>query len=113
MTDDEIIRLAKKMYQDDDIRIETNPETTVMVDRAEDGTGAWVRAVVWVPLGPEEAAEAGPLFLKRDASLGCERAPNVTGGWRCISRPGFCPYYGLGDFCLFDEAAEQEWRSRL
>ena len=43
------VSLADSLYTDDDIQLDEK----IMVSVAEDGSGAWVRAWVWVPT-PEE-----------------------------------------------------------
>jgi len=101
MTDEEIIQLAKETYQDDDVRIETNPGFAAMVDRTEDGTGAWVQAMVWVP------------FPSRIGQLNCLRMWDGQYGWVCASPDGpTCLHYEPGATCGFDGAAEQEWRAK-
>ncbi len=44
-SDDELIQEARQMYQCDDLEIDLDAK----VSRAEDGSGAWVQAWVWVP----------------------------------------------------------------
>ena len=55
MTNAQIIKAAKKMYQHGkypDIMVQEDDSDTLLGDvtRTDDGTGAWVLAMVWVPL---------------------------------------------------------------
>lgn len=44
MTDQELEDLARELWTTDDVAVDPGAE----VSRAEDGTGAWVQAWVWV-----------------------------------------------------------------
>ena len=52
LTDAQLVRKAKKRYQAKwgDIKICDDPQFPANVTRTNDGTGAWVEAVVWVSL---------------------------------------------------------------
>jgi hypothetical protein len=52
---DEFVQRAKDSYESDDIEIDEEPSTSL----ADDRSGIWVRAWVWVPISEKEGGDEG------------------------------------------------------